>query len=62
MSLTLANTSVREILNGICRAHGTLSWSLRPHVGPDGKRTYTIELDSYDGWGVSKTFRIGYAG
>ena len=55
MSVTLANTSVREILNAICRAHGTLSWSLRPNVGRDGKRTYTIGLDSYDGWGVSKT-------
>lgn len=62
MSLTLANTSIREILNPICRAHGTLSWSLRPHVGPKGQRTYTIQLDSYEGWGVSKTFRISQAG
>jgi hypothetical protein len=59
ISLTLANASIREILNAICRAHGTLSWSLRPHAGPGGPRTYDLALDSYDGWGVSRTLRIG---
>jgi hypothetical protein len=56
ISLTLANSSVRDILNAVCRAHGTLSWSLRPHGESDGRRTYTIAFDSYDGWSVSKSF------
>jgi hypothetical protein len=58
ISLTLANSTLREILNAVCRTHGTLSWSLRPHGGPAGQRTYTIALESYDGWSASKTFRI----
>lgn len=57
ISLTLANSTFREILNALCRAHGTLSWSLQRHGERDGRRTYTIEFESYDGWSVSKSFR-----
>lgn len=57
ISLTLANTTVRGILNAVCLAHGTLSWSLRPQPARDGRRTYTIEFESYDGWSVSRSFR-----
>ena len=57
ISLTLANSTLRDILNAVCRAHGTLSWSLRRQPARDGRRTYTIKFESYDGWSVSKSFR-----
>lgn len=56
LSLTVRRTTVRGLLNELCKEEGTLSW--RASLQPDQKRglLITIDLDSTTGWGVSRTF------
>lgn len=56
LSLTVRRTTVRGILNELCKEEGTLSW--RASLQPDQKRglLITIDLHSTSGWGVSRTF------
>lgn len=56
ISLTVTDNTLREVLNTVCRAHGTLSWKFRTAMSQQGQVSYSIDFESYDGWSVSTTF------
>ncbi|HXG87786.1 MAG TPA: hypothetical protein VNJ02_05555 [Vicinamibacterales bacterium] len=57
VSLSLANVTVREVLNALCRAHGALSWRMRP-PSARGREPYHFDLGSADGWSVGLSFSL----
>jgi hypothetical protein len=58
ISLTLGSATVREILNEVARAHGSLSWTVRPAPPASGQRAFDIGFESSDGWSASRTLRL----
>jgi hypothetical protein len=58
IGLTLGNVTLREILNAICRTHGTLSWQVRPQPSRGAARAYAIEFESFDGWSTTRTLTL----
>ena len=52
-SLALQQTTIRAALNALCRAHGALSWTVRPYTSA-GKIRYSFTLRSYNGWSFGK--------
>jgi hypothetical protein len=60
ISLTLRDVTLRDVLNALCRAHGTLSWDVRPLPNPPGIHIYTMRLSSYDGWSVSRSINLSH--
>jgi hypothetical protein len=55
LTLDLQKVTIREALNRICLAEGTLSW--RFHAGPGAERGahLIVELKSFDGWNAGTT-------
>jgi hypothetical protein len=58
LTLQVGPTTVRELLNSLCRAEGTLSWTLTPILRNDGLVLVSLQVDSWDDWGTSRSFTL----
>jgi hypothetical protein len=58
VSITLGSATVREILNEVARAHGSLSWTVRPATPAQGPRAFDVGFESWDGWSASRTLSL----
>jgi hypothetical protein len=56
-SLNLQHTTVRGVLNALCRADGTLSWVTDPVIRSDGMVDVNVSVHSWDGWSVGHIVR-----
>lgn len=57
-SLSLRNTTVREVLNRLCEEAGALSWIVNPEPARGGGANVRITLVSPDRWGSSASFHV----
>ena len=58
LTLDLQGVSLRDVLNEICRAEGTLSWTFHAQPGPEGVTSLSVELKSFDGWSAGTSLRV----
>ena len=58
VTLDLQGVTLRTVLNEICRAEGTLSWTFRAQPAQDGVAGLTLELKSFDGWSSGISLRV----
>jgi hypothetical protein len=58
LTLDLQGVSLRDVLNEICRAEGTLSWTFHAQPGPEGRTALSLELRSFDGWSTGTSLRV----
>jgi hypothetical protein len=56
VSFQLGPTTVREILNTLCRTQGTLSWTVTVIVNPNSQRLVSVSVNSWNGWGPGRSF------
>jgi hypothetical protein len=57
MSFTLGPTTLRQILDTLCRTQGTLSWTVHPMEQQSGIQL-TVQLTSWDGWSISRSVQL----
>jgi hypothetical protein len=58
VSLTRKST-IREVLDAICDAEGTLSWQLQPRRASE---FLEVTLSSFNGWGLTQSFKLSTGG
>lgn len=57
LSVVARRTTVRGVLNDLCKEEGTLMWNARFQDVSDERRM-TIQLQSHAGWSVARTFTV----
>jgi hypothetical protein len=58
LTVRASGQTVREVLNSICRAEGTLSWTVIPTVNPNGTILVNLAVHSWGGWDTSRSFPV----
>jgi hypothetical protein len=58
ITLQVGPTTVRELLNTLCRTQGTLSWTVTPILRKDGLMLVSLQVDSWEDWGISRSFTL----
>lgn len=58
VSFTLHGTTLRGILDELCRVQGTLSWTVRVTEQPARGVFVSIDASSWDGWSVSRGVQL----
>jgi hypothetical protein len=49
-------TTVRDVLDALCQALGSVSWTLRAQAMTVGRTYYVLEINSPEGWTLSRSF------
>ena len=57
-SFSLERTTIRGILDTLCRTQGSLSWSVEPMELPATGILLNLDVKSWDGWSVSRSIQL----